>query len=576
LQMVEVHIVAEQEVEQLRFQASVLGAVGQPVIVTDLEGKVLYWNRAAEEIYGWSSEEALGRSLGDLTVPKESLEKVEEVVSELRAGRTWSGEVLLRRKDGSYVPVFVTATPLFDARGDLAGMISVSSDISERKALQEELERRASHDPLTGLPNRPAFVERIGQALLRTRRRQNSLEVGVLFMDLDGFKTINDSLGHQAGDRLLVAVAECLRNRLRTEDVLARFGGDEFAVLLEDTAGTSQVIRVAQRIAEDLREPFTVDDFQVSVSTSIGITLGTAHANDDPEGMLREADAAMFRAKEQGPGRYALFDPAMQARAQERLELEAELRRALEQGEFVLYYQPEVSLHDGKMVGFEALLRWQHPERGLLKPSAFVPLAEETDLITPIGRWVLEEACQQAKRWEEERPLASPMTMEINLSSKQLRRQGLVRTVEEALARADLEAHTLALDMTETVLIRTSEDNTQALDALKEMGVRLGLDDFGTGYSSLSYLKRLPVDRVKVDKSFVNGLGENATDTALVRMIIDLCHTLGVEVLAEGIETSEQAVLLSDMGCDMGQGYYFARPLLGEELAQRLPKAFLP
>ena len=574
--LVEVHIVAEHEVEQLRFQASVLEAMGQPVIATDLEGKVLYWNRAAEETYGWSSGEALGRRSRDLTVPKESLEKAEEVVSELRAGRTWSGEVLLRRKDGSIVPVFVTATPLFDARGDLAGMIGISSDISERKALQEELERRASHDPLTGLPNRHTFVERIGQALRRTRRRQNSREVGVLFMDLDGFKTINDSLGHEAGDRLLVTVAERLRNRLRSEDVLARFGGDEFAVLLEDTAGASEAIRVAQRIAEDLREPFTVDDFQVSLSTSIGITLGTAHANDDPERMLREADSAMYRAKEQGPGRYAVFDPAMQARAQERLELEAELRRALEQEEFVLYYQPEVSLHDGKMVGFEALLRWQHPERGLLKPAAFVPIAEDTDLIAPIGRWVLEEACQQAKRWEEERPLASPMTMEINLSSKQLRRQGLVRIVEEALVRADLEAHTLALDMTETVLIRTSEDNTQALDALKEMGVRLGLDDFGTGYSSLSYLKRLPVDRVKVDKSFVKGLGENATDTALVRMIIDLCHTLGVEIVAEGIETSEQAVLLRDMGCDLGQGYYFARPLLGEELAQRLPKAFLP
>jgi EAL domain-containing protein (putative c-di-GMP-specific phosphodiesterase class I) len=347
-------------------------------------------------------------------------------------------------------------------------------------------------------------------------------------------------------------------------------------VLLEDTAGTSEVIRVAQRIAEDLREPFTVDDFQVSVSTSVGITLGTAQANDDPEGMLREADAAMYRAKEQGPGRYEVFDPAMQARAQKRLELEAELRQALEQGEFVLYYQPEVSLHDGKMVGSEALLRWQHPQRGLLKPAAFMPLAEETDLIVPIGRWVLEEACGQAKRWEEERPLASPMKMEINVSSKQLRRQGLVRTVEEALARADLEAHTLALDMTETVLIRVSEDNTQALDALKEMGVRLGLDDFGTGYSSLSYLKRFPVDRVKVDKSFVKGLGENATDTALVRMIIDLCHTLGVEVLAEEIETSDQATLLRDMGCDLGQGYYFARPLRAEELAERLPKGLLP
>ena len=563
--------------EELHFQAMLLEAVGQSVVATDLEGNVVYWNRAAEDIYGWSSEEALGRSLRDLTVCEESLEKVEEVGSELRAGRAWSGETLLRRKDGSHVPVLGTATPLFDDRGSLVGMIGVSTDISERKTLEAELERRASHDPLTGMPNRPAFVDRLEQTLQRTRRRKNSRnKVGVLFMDLDGFKTINDSLGHEAGDRLLVAVAECLRNRLRSEDVLARFGGDEFAVLLEDTAGTSEAIRVAQRIAEDLREPFTVDDFQVSLSTSIGITLGTAHANDDPERMLREADSAMYRAKEQGPGRYAVFDPAMQARAQERLELEAELRRALEQEEFVLYYQPEVSLHDGKMVGFEALLRWQHPERGLLKPAAFVPIAEDTDLIAPIGRWVLEEACQQAKRWEEERPLASPMTMEINLSSKQLRRQGLVRTVEEALARADLEAHTLALDMTETVLIRVSEDNTQALDALKEMGVRLGLDDFGTGYSSLSYLKRLPVDRVKVDKSFVKGLGENATDTALVRMIIDLCHTLGVEIVAEGIETSEQAVLLRDMGCDLGQGYYFARPLPGEELAERLPKAFLP
>jgi diguanylate cyclase (GGDEF)-like protein/PAS domain S-box-containing protein len=575
--LVEVHIVAEHEVEQLRFQASVLEAMGLPVIATDLEGKVLYWNRAAEEIYGWSSGEALGRRARNLTVPKESLDKAEEVSSELRAGRTWSGEVLLKRKDGSIVPVFVTVTPLFDDRGDLAGMIGVSSDISERKALEAELERRASHDPLTGLPNRHAFVERLGQALQRTRRGQNSRnKVGVLFMDLDGFKTINDSLGHEAGDRLLVAVAERLRNRLRNEDVLARFGGDEFAVLLEDTAGTSEAIRVAQRIAEDLREPFTVDDFQVSVNTSIGISLGTAQANDNPEGMLREADSAMYRAKEQGPGRYAVFDPAMQARAQERLELEAELRRALEREEFVLYYQPEVSLHDGKMVGFEALLRWQHPQRGLLRPAAFMPVAEETDLIVPIGGWVLEEACAQAKRWEEERPLASPMTMEINLSSKQLRRQGLVRTVEEALMRADLEAHTLALDMTETVLIRVSEDNTQALDALKELGVRLGLDDFGTGYSSLSYLKRFPVDRVKVDKSFVKGLGENATDTALVRMIIDLCHTLGVEIVAEGIETSEQSALLRDMGCDLGQGYYFARPLRGGELAKRLPKAFLP
>jgi predicted signal transduction protein with EAL and GGDEF domain len=371
-------------------------------------------------------------------------------------------------------------------------------------------------------------------------------------------------------------VAERLKKRLRPEDTLARFGGDEFAVLLEDAADVTEAIRVAQRIAEALREPFAVNDHQASVSTSVGIALGSAHTNDDPEGMLRNADAAMYRAKEQGPGRCAVFDPAMQARAQERLELEAELGQALERGEFVLYYQPEVSLHDGSVVGFEALLRWQHPEKGLLKPSAFVPLAEGTDLIVPIGRWVLEEACGQAKRWEEKHPSAPPITMEVNLSSRQLSRRELARIIEEALTQAGLEAHTLALDITETILIKASEENAQALDALKKMGIRLHLDDFGTGYFSLSYLKRFPVDRVKIDQTFVKGLGEDATDTALVRMIIDLSHTLGVEVLAEGVETSEQAALLRDMGCDVGQGYHFARPLLGEELMERPPTAYLP
>ncbi|HSK82395.1 MAG TPA: EAL domain-containing protein [Rubrobacter sp.] len=565
---------ASKEEEQRRFQAKLLEAAGQSIIATDLEGKVLYWNRAAEELYGWSSEEALGRRLRDLTLSEELLDQAEVVASYLRAGRTWSGETLLRRKDGSYVSVLGTATPFFDDRGNLAGMIGVSTDISERKALQEELERQASHDPLTGLYNRRVFVDRLGQALLRTRRK-NSTKVGVLFMDMDRFKTINDSLGHEAGDRLLVTVVERFKQHLRTEDVLARFGGDEFAVLLETVENPSEVIRVAQRIAECLREPFTVDDHQVSASTSVGITLGTAHANDDPEGMLRKADVAMYRAKEQGPGSYAVFDPAMQTRAQERLKLEAELRRALEQGEFVLYYQPEVSLHNGSMVGFEALLRWQHPERGLLKPSAFVPFAEETDLITPIGRWVLEEACRQAKRWEEEHLPAPPATMQVNLSARQLARRGLPQTVEEALRRADLDAHALALDITETVLIGASEHNAQAIEALKKMGIRLYLDDFGTGYSSLSYLKLLPVDRVKVDRTFVKGLGGNATDTALVRMIIELCHTLGIEVLAEGVETSDQAALLRDMGCDLGQGYYFARPLRSEELAEQLPEAFL-
>ena len=490
------------------------------------------------------------------------LDKVEEIDSELRAGRTWSGEVLLKRKDGSHVPVFGTATPIFDDRGNLEGMLGVSADMSERKALEAELQRRAARDTLTSLPNRSVFVERLGHALQRTGRKEDSPRVGVLFMDLDGFKTVNDSLGHGAGDRILVAVAERIENLLRYEDTLARFGGDEFAVLLERVENPSEALRVAHRIAESLREPFSVGDYRVSVNTSIGIAFSGGHT-DDPEAMLREADTAMYRAKEQGPGRYEVFDPAMQARAQERLELEAELRQAVERGEFVLHYQPIVSLRDGRMVGFEALLRWQHPEKGLQQPSAFLPLAEETDLIVPIDRWVLEEACRQTKLWEADYPSASLVAM-VNLSTRQLGGSGLTRTIEKAL------------NITEGGLIKASEDNVRTLQDLKELGLRFELDDFGTGYSSLSYLKHFPVDGVKIDKSFVEGLGEDTADEALVRMIIDLCHTLGLEVLAEGIETSEQAASLRDMGCGLGQGYYFARPLPSAEFTEQLQKAFLP
>ena len=454
-------------------------------------------------------------------------------------------------------------------------MIGVSADISERKALEAELERRASHDLLTGLPNRHAFVERLRSALRRTGRKGESAGVGVLFMDLDGFTTVNDSLGHEAGDRLLVAVAERIKDRLRYEDTLARFGGDEFAVLLERVEDPSEAIRVAHRIAEALRKPISVSDYRVNINTSIGIALSGANTYD-PEGMLREADTAMYRAKEQGPGRYEVFDPAMQARAQQRLELEAELGRAVEREEFVLYYQPIVNLRDGSMVGFEALLRWRHPKKGLLPPSAFLSLAEETDQIVPIDRWVLQEVCRQAKLWEGDHPSASFVRMNVNLSPGQLKGGGLARTIEKTLTRVALEVHTLALDSTEGFLLKASGDEARTLDDLKRMGIRLDLDDFGTGYSSLSYLKDFPVDGVKLDKSFVEGLGDDATDEALVRKIIEMCHTLGLEVLAEGIETPEQAALLKEMGCDLGQGYYFGRPLPSDEFAELLPTSFLP
>jgi diguanylate cyclase (GGDEF)-like protein/PAS domain S-box-containing protein len=573
--LMEVHLVAGKKDEQLHFlQSRLLDAVGQSVIATDLQGNIIYWNSASEEIYGWSKEEVMGRPIVEVTPAEEMLKHAEEIMSELRAGRSWSGEFVVQRRDGSTFPAMVTDTPVHDEQANLVGIIGVSADISERKALEAELERRAAHDLLTDLPNRHAFVERLGHALQRTGRKDERAGVGVLFMDLDGFKTVNDSLGHEAGDRLLVAVAGRIQNLLRYEDTLARFGGDEFAVLLERVEDPSEAIRVARRIVEGLREPFSVADYRVSVNTSIGIALGGADTAD-PEGMLREADTAMYRAKEQAPGRYEVFDPAMHARAQERLELEAELGRAVEQGEFVLHYQPIVSLRDGGMVGFEALLRWQHPEKGLQLPDAFLPLAEETDQIVPIDEWVLGEVCRQAKRWEGDHPSASFVRMNVNLSPRQLKFGGLARTIEKTLTRVAPEVHTLALDITEGFLLRTSGDEARTLDDLKKLGIRLELDDFGTGYSSLSYLKDFPVDSVKLDKTFVEGLGGNATGTALVRKIIEMCHTLGLEVLAEGIETPEQAALLKEMGCDLGQGYYFGRPLPSEEFAELLPNTSL-
>ena len=451
--------------------------------------------------------------------------------------------------------------------------VVVHEDVTERKLAEEAIAHQALHDPLTDLPNRRLLQDRLEHALSRAERDGST--VAVFYLDLEGFKAVNDEFGHEAGDRLLVAVAERIKNLLRYEDTLARFGGDEFAVLLERVENPSEALRVAHRIAESLREPFGVSDYRVSVNTSIGIALGDANT-DDPEAMLREADTAMYRAKEQGPGRYEVFDPAMQARAQHRLEMEAELRRAVEQEEFVLHYQPMVSLRDGGMVGFEALLRWQHPKKGLLLPSAFLPLAEETDQIVPIDGWVLQEVCRQAKRWEGDHPSDSPTKMNVNLSARQLKGGGLARTIERTLTRVALEIHTLGLDITEGFLLEASVDNARTLDDLKKMGIRLDLDDFGTGYSSLSYLKDFPVHGVKLDKSFVEGLGEDATGPALVRKIIDLCHTLGLEVLAEGIETPEQAALLKEMGCDLGQGYYFAHPLPSEEFAELPPKAILP
>jgi diguanylate cyclase (GGDEF)-like protein len=383
-------------------------------------------------------------------------------------------------------------------------------------------------------------------------------------MDLDEFKVVNDSLGHEVGDLLLTVVAQRLRRCLRPEDTLARFGGDEFVVLIEAVDDPAEAVQVAERITGELRRPFILEGRELYAAASIGLSMGHARTHD-PDALLREADTAMYRVKGEGGG-FRVFDPAMYERALGRLEVENDLRRAIGRHEFVVHYQPIVDLQSGMLWGVEALVRWNHPERGLLDPDEFVPVAEESGLVVPMGELVLMEACHRAVEWQRAFLRTPPLAMSVNLSARQLKRSDLAETVERVLGETGMEGSRLTLDVTETVYVKALESNTALLDHLRTIGVRFSIDDFGTGYSSLSYLKRLPADALKIDKSFVKGLGEQVEDTAIVQMIIGLAHTLGMEVIAEGVESAEQARLLNEMGCDFAQGYHFSKPLPPEDI----------
>ena len=519
----------------------------------------LYTSPQIEQMLGYTPQEWQNEKLWPKRLHPDDRERILAADKRFEAGggEPFREEYRLLAKDDSVVWVREEAVLVRDEAGEPLYWQGVFYDLTERKALEERLHYQAFHDSLTDLPNRQLFMDRLGQALRRTRRWHN--QVAVLFMDLDGFKVVNDSLGHEVGDLLLTVVAQRLRRCLRPEDTLARFGGDEFVMLIEAVDDPAQAVRVAERITEELRRPFIIEGRDLYVIASIGISLGDARTHD-PDDLLREADTAMYRAKDEGWD-FRVFNPAMYERAFSRLEVENDLRRAIEQEEFVLHYQPMVDLQTGELWGMEALVRWDHPERGLLEPSEFVPVAEESGLVIPMGEQILREACFRAKEWQEENPRIPPLVMSVNLSASQLSRLDLADTVERVLGETGLEGSCLILDVTETVYVKVLAGNTAMLDRLRGLGVRFSIDDFGTGYSSLSYLKRLPADVIKIDQSFVKGLGKDVEDTAVVRMIIELAHTLSLEVIAEGVETEEQATLLKEMGCDFAQGYHFSKPL---------------
>ncbi|HET7271185.1 MAG TPA: PAS domain-containing protein [Rubrobacter sp.] len=503
----------------------------------------------------------------------------------LHQHRPYDFEHRIVKPDGEVRLVHRRAEVVRGEGGEPIRMVGTVHDVTERKALEELLQHQALHDPLTGLPNRTLFADRLRQALARSRRRK--VEVSVLFMDLDNFKVINDSLGHKAGERLLVVVSKRMRSLLRPEDTVARLGGDEFIFLLEDT-GTQDAVRVAERILEQMREPFFLGRRRLFVTASIGVATGGVNGKYEAD-LLRNADLAMYRAKHSGKARYAVFEEAMNTMALERLEMEHGLRRALERDQLRIHYQPQMLLDadlqgappskgsraidspgEPRIIGMEALVRWEHPERGLLLPGEFVPLAEETGLIVPIGEVVLEEACRQTREWQERFASDPLLSVYVNLSARQFREPDLTETVSRVLKETGLDPTCLHLEITESTAMSDAPATVSTLEELTALGVRLVIDDFGTGYSSLSYLERFPVDYVKIDRSFVGGLETESGATALVSGMISLAHALGIKVIAEGVERAGQLERVHALGCDLAQGRYFSAPLPGEEIGELL------
>jgi diguanylate cyclase (GGDEF)-like protein/PAS domain S-box-containing protein len=545
---------------EARFSSLVRHAY-DPVVVVEAGRRVTYCSPAAETVLGFGPEHYVASDVLDHVHPDDTdLARAGLAQALGRPGAVARFELRVAHADGTVRSLDVTAA----AARDRTEVVLNLHDVTDRKRAAEDLSRMALYDALTGLPNRHLLHDRLSHALARAARQDRT--VAVVFIDLDRFKVVNDSLGHETGDRLLVQVAERLAAGLGEDDTLARFGGDEFVVVSEDVDDEAAVVATAGRLLDALADPFVLGTATVHAAASAGIALGGETAT--PETMLRDADAAAHRAKERGRGRVELFDDAIRRRAVQRLETEAALREALGRNEFRLHYQPVFSAADGSVQAIEALLRWQHPGRGLVGPAEFVPLAEESGLIVPIGTWVIEQALRDLARSGAR--TGAPLGVAVNLSARQLHQGDLAYRVLAAAARAGLDPARLTVEITESVLVDDPESTAAVLDRLRAMGVRVSVDDFGTGYSSLTYLRRLPVDVLKIDRSFVAGLGRGGQDVAIVAAVVDMAKALGLEVVAEGVETAEQLEVLTSLGCDLVQGFHLARPLPLDELVARL------
>ncbi|AGL20016.1 bifunctional diguanylate cyclase/phosphodiesterase [Actinoplanes sp. N902-109] len=553
---------AELYASEQRFHALVQHS-SDVVTVVDVASEVLYQSESVQQVFGYPAHVLTGRRLTSVITAEAAGRLADALRSvSVRPYATTVLELTVRHRDRRLRQAEITITNLLNDP-NVGGLVLNTRDISERKELQEQLVHEAYHDALTQLANRALFREKVGEAIAQ---RDDSGEVTVLFLDLDGFKEVNDSLGHLAGDMLLVQVADRLTRSVREGDVVARFGGDEFAVLIRSEQGTDDAEGVAGRIVDGLHEPFRIQERDLHVRGSVGLAAYTALGagagarGDDAEQLMRNADLAMYKAKATGGSGYASYDPRMLSGLVERLELEADLRQALDRGELELHYQPTIDMVDNRVIGFEALVRWRHPVRGLIPPMNFIPIAEATGLIVPLGRWVLAEACRQAMAWAAQTG-QPPVKMAVNVSVRQFDRADLAAEVLDVLRGTGMPADRLCLEMTESVLMTDTEENLAQLVKLKALGVTLAIDDFGTGYSSLAYLRRFPVDTLKIDRSFVERLGEQTDDAALASTIVQLGQSLGMSTVAEGIEEYGQLAALRAMGCTFAQGFYFSRPV---------------
>lgn len=528
-------------------------------------GKLDYVNKRTVDYFGRPSEELLGDGWQEAVHPEDLPNCVEQWLSSIRTGEDYEVEYRLRRHDGQYRWHVARATAGLDAEGKIIKWFGTSTDIDDEKAVEAKLNHYARHDPLTNLPNRVEFMNHLIQAVERASGNDYA-RFAVLFLDLDRFKVVNDSLGHAVGDKLLIAIADLLKACVRPGDVVARLGGDEFTILLNRTGPIEDVARVAERLQTKLSAPFKLGNYEVFTTASIGIVI-----SDDvprkPEDFLRDADAAMYRAKESGKARYEIFDREMHVRNMNLLQVETDLRHAVERGEFEVFYQPIVQLETGNIREFEALIRWRHPKHGLVAPNEFIGVAEETGLIVSIGRWILEESCRQTAVWQEQ--FDFPLSISVNLSAKQLMHPSLTAQVREILEQTGLNSRSLKLEVTESTVMEHSETSLSVLSELNTLGVSLSTDDFGTGYSSLSYLHHFPFDRLKIDRSFISKMDEDEKSSAIVKTILMLGDNLKMEVVAEGIETASQYELLRRLGCRLGQGYLFSRPVCAAD-AERL------